>query len=995
MRRVAIIIPSLAWLLAAGLAPAPAQDPAKRPVSGLDIVEAVKATAKMVTDLEKQDGEKKFRDFAEVIKGAEKTEGLFTLYRKDEHLYAEIKTQQMDQPFLAPIAIARGMASAGNPLNFGDEWVLSFRRAGDKIQVLRRNVHYKAPDNTPLSKAVKQNFVDSIVMALPIVTIDPNGQAPLIDLAEIFLTDFAELGMGSLDRNRTTWHKIKAFPNNLELEVEATFTGFGRSGMFFMPSDNGVADNRGITLVLHYSLVKPPESGYKPRMADDRVGHFLSANKDFGLDDPETSFVRQVNRWRLEKVHPKAKLSAPKKQLIWWIEDTVPQEYRPYVQQGILEWNKAFEKIGYQDAIAVRWQGDGLGDAFDPEDVNYCTFRWITTDMTFAMSGLRANPLTGEMIDGDVIFDSSWIKVWKQEYAFLTGTPMPTGRGAPGASPIPLAVGEIISPMMAVRQGFGSLWPQPPTGQAQGSNARTEPRELVPAQWGPEMVQLRRRLQNGRFASCQYSAGLRSEFSLAALAMAATAGDDEDEDDDDKDKKDKDKKDKDKKDGKEKDKEKKDEGPKLPDEFLAQAIKEVVMHEVGHSLGLRHNFRGSAMLSPDQINDPAITRVKGLSGSVMDYNPINIAPRGKKQGDYASTTIGPYDYWAIEYAYKEVSGDEPEELKKIAARAADPDLTYGTDEDFRNDDPLVNVYDLGNDPIRYARDRIELASALMQDLDAKVVKDGESWARVRYAFSTLLSQWGNAAYLASSHIGGQYVTRDHKGDKGARDPIIPVPGAKQREALAFLADNVLGDKAFKFSPKLLRKLTTERWYHWGESSYFFMMQGVDYPVHERVLAFQKIVLDQCLSPSILARLQNQEIQADPESRPLKMAEVFRSLTDGIFADPPADGAEGRIALSTIRRNLQLEYLSRLSTLVLGEKRSNYGFYSYVFFFGNTTAPADARSLARMHLREIADRIVKVLNGKDGKIDDTTRAHLEESRQRIAKVLDANLDVNEP
>ena len=126
---------------------------------------------------------------------------------------------------------------------------------------------------------------------------------------------------------------------------------------------------------------------------------------------------------------------------------------------------------------------------------------------------------------------------------------------------------------------------------------------------------------------------------------------------------------------------------KLPDEFLGQVIKEVVMHEVGHSLGLRHNFKASTMLRPDQINDTAITRAKGMTGSVMDYNPINIAPKGQKQGDYATTTIGPYDYWAIEYAYTPIDGDEEAELKKIAARSPEPDLVFATDEDFSNNDP--------------------------------------------------------------------------------------------------------------------------------------------------------------------------------------------------------------------------------------------------------------------------------------------------------------------
>ena len=116
---------------------------------------------------------RKYRDFAEVTAGATRHDGLFTLYQKDDHLYAEIKPFQFDQPFLAPITIARGLVMAGNPLNFGDEWVLVFHRVGDKVQLIRRNIHFKAPSGTPIDKAVKQNYTDSILMALPIVSLNP------------------------------------------------------------------------------------------------------------------------------------------------------------------------------------------------------------------------------------------------------------------------------------------------------------------------------------------------------------------------------------------------------------------------------------------------------------------------------------------------------------------------------------------------------------------------------------------------------------------------------------------------------------------------------------------------------------------------------------------------------------------------------------------------------------------------------------------------------
>jgi len=393
-----------------------------------------------------------------------------------------------------------------------------------------------------------------------------------------------------------------------------------------------------------------------------------------------------------------------------------------------------------------------------------------------------------------------------------------------------------------------------------------------------------------------------------------------------------------------------------------------------------------------------------MVGSVMDYNPINLAPKGTKQGDYTTTTIGPYDYWAIEYAYKPIDGDEAAELKKIAARSPEADLVYATDEDmFLNKDPFVNVYDLGSDTLRFAKDRITLASELLTGLDDKVVKDGESWSRLRSAFSTLLDQWGNAAYLAAEHVGGQSVSRDHKGGEGAREPIVPVKASKQREALAFVTDRILSDRAFKFPPALLRKLASDRWYHWGNE--MRSSGGVDYPINDEVLSIQKIVLNRCLSNDVLTRLENQENHVDAGAEPLRMAEVFRSLTEGIWSelatrpDPKSESAPEPkgFSLSTIRRNLQREHLRRLSTIVLGQRRSSVDdLYAYVSFSGGGgRTPSDAKSLARMHLREINDRIEATLKSPGVTLDDTTRAHLEECQHRVRKVLDAGLDSNEP
>ncbi|MDG3005643.1 zinc-dependent metalloprotease [Paludisphaera mucosa] len=974
--------------------PAPTQTPPQQDGAKIDIGEAMAAARGQGFGGPRPGGSGNFRDFADVTKDAEKIDGLFTLYKTGDHLYAEIRPDQFNQTLLVPVTIARGMANAGMPAG-DDDLVLIFKRVGDRIQVVRRNIHYKAPAGTPIDKAVKQNYTDSVIMALPIVALNMmRGGAPLIDLSDVFMTDFAQLGLGPIDRSRSSWQKVKGFPNNLELQLETTYAG-GRGGMG--RGDGGVADSRGLTIVVHYSIMKTPDASYRPRAADDRVGYFLAAAKDFGVNSQDGNFVRYIYRWRLEKSDPRAKLSPPKKQIVWYVEDNVPQEYRPYVEEGILEWNKAFEKIGFKNAIAVRWQEAGR-DEFDPEDTNYCTFRWVASESGSAMSCVRANPMTGEIIDGDVIFDASWIRHWKQEYALLLGSTTAAG-GDPQYTP--LALGEVVSPILASKMGYGT--PQastmPGLDLLQKLPGQMVP-ELIPADQSLLQWRLAKNLARNAQGFCQRHQGFTQDLSLAAISLAQAPTPPADAA-----KKDDEKKDGEKKDGEKKDAPKPEEKKKpeikdeLPEEFLSQAIKDVVMHEVGHSLGLRHNFKSSTMLTADQLNDTGVTHEKGLGGSVMDYNPVNIAPRGKKQGDYYSTTIGPYDYWAIEYGYKQADGDEAGELKKVAARAAEKELTYATDEDVvLNDDPYVNRWDLGSDPCQFAKDRIELARELLKDLDSRVVKDGEPWARMRRAFSVLLNQWGNAATLASQYVAGQSISRDHKADKDAHDPIDPVPGEKQRECLKFITEHVLTDKDFTFSPTVMRRLGNERWMHWGNEG-LFSGPNADISVYERILGIQRIVLGHCLSGDTLARLQNQELQANPGSSPLRIDEVFRALTDGVWADldklPTKDEKDPKPGLSTIRRNLQREHLRRLGTLVIGQAGGGGlgdggGFVVFVGR-GVTSVPADARSLARFHLKDVAARITKELDAKGAQLDDTTRAHLEESKEKIAKILEARID----
>jgi len=880
-----------------------------------------------------------FPDFASVTRGTKEHEGLFRLWAKDDAVFMEIRPDQFNKPFLCPIAVARGGGMGGQTLNFDEQWILLFKRVGDKVHLIRRNVHHKAKPGTPLAKAVETTYSDSVLMGLRIATMNPQRNSVVINLNDIFLTDFAQLDLGFFDANRSSWSKVKTFPRNIELQVQATF-GEGRYARFF-GGDDSVIDSRGNTVVIHYGLCELPDGGYNPRAADDRVGYFLSAVKDYSADSKDSNFVRYVNRWRLERAEGGdiKKLSVPKKSIKFYIEKTVPHEYRAAVQDGILEWNKAFEKIGFRNAIEVVQQRDD--EEFDPEDMNYNTFRWITTDSAFAMGPSRANPMTGEILDADIIFDADLIKMWKLERKILGGA---SGTEVEPASPIQaMDLGwGLDHPLLRRRSPLALGWNESPRRVQDDPTAA--------------------RLWAIRQGVCQCGSYMGYELGLAAMAMM--------------------------------DRGQAKTSDKLPDEMINQAIKEVVMHEVGHTLGLRHNFKGSTMLPNDQLHDTKITREKGLVASVMDYTPVNLAPKGVKQGDYFTTTLGPYDYWAIEYAYKPISGDESEELKKIANRVAKPGHDYGTDEDtFLTADPNTNRWDLGADVMKFAQDRITLAEELIKDLPSKVVDEGEGYQRARAALGIILAQYGNGAYLISKYVGGEHAHRDHRGDPDARDPLVPVTPARQREALRFLQEHVLSEKSFQFPPELLRRMAAERWYHWGT-----MPSSTDFPIYDRVLGIQKVAMNQLLNPAVLKRIQSNALKTPKDEKPLTLAEVFKAVTEGVWADVPngnGPAAEKSNGAAVIRRNLQREHVKKLSSMVLGPKsRGDDVFLILLMGGGGADVPPDARSLARQHLRDLNKRIQGMLGDRQANVDETTVAHLEECRERIAKVLDASMQVND-
>ena len=836
---------------------------------------------------------------ATLTKDMKKAEGLFTIYHKDQKLLVHIKTSDLSKNYIVITSIAKGISSGqvlgGMSWGFGDDAVWTFKKVGEKLHVLRKNVRFKAKAGTPEAEAVKLAYSDSVLYALPILS-EENGGV-LVDMTSIFMSDDQGIGQSIGYRfasDRSTWAKVKAFPENVELQVAAVYTG--------SRAMDTVADPRGVQVNVHYSISRLPENGYKPRKADDRVGYFMTVTKDFSNHDEDEHFVRYINRWNLEKADPKTKLSPPKEPIVFYLEKTVPIHLRPYVRAGIEEWNVAFRKLGFDNAIEVRQQRED--DDWDPEDVRYNTFRWITAEAGFAMGPSRVNPFTGEILDADIIFDASFLRYWKHDYE--TFTP------------------EDVAQLM----GGGPLNPELATSQIpQGLPAKKTAID-------PSSTPFKQ--------SCGFGVGMQQQMGFAAaalMAQGATA----------------------------------DTG-KLPEKFVHQAIKQVVMHEVGHTLGLRHNFKASAWKSLEDINKLPVDSTDATVASVMDYSPANISPNKDKQGPYYSPTLGPYDYWAIEFGYS-TDADEAA-LKKIAARGAEEGLDYATDEDTRSfdSDPLTNRFDLGQNPITFAGQQMELASKLMDKVLERSVKDGDGYQRARQAFGLLLSEYWRSAFFAARFPGGVHVHRDHKGDPKQRPPFEVVEPAQQRAAVKLLAETAFGTPSY--DPKLLNHLAASRWSHWGMND----LSRLDYPIHDTVGMMQGRILDQLLSSRTLTRLHDSELKVSEGADVYTLAEHLRLVVDAVFTEwqKPAEGeyTPRKPMISSFRRQLQRVAAKELASFVV----SGFG------------VPEDARTLARMHLSTLDSQVESLLKNEKVKLDDYSRAHLLDSQRRIRQVLNAELDV---
>ena len=392
-------------------------------------------------------------------------------------------------------------------------------------------------------------------------------------------------------------------------------------------------------------------------------------------------------------------------------------------------------------------------------------------------------------------------------------------------------------------------------------------------------------------------------------------------------------------------------------QLIEDSMYMLILHEIGHTLGLTHNMRAS-QLQPD-VFDAAAVAAKGLSGSVMDYEAVNVAPPGKTQTPFYQNRPGLYDLWAIEFGYAPSLVDaaaEKARLQALLARSTEPELAYGNDADDmrrpgRGIDPHINIYDHSGDAVGYAEQRLQLVRDIQADLLAEY--QGETYQALYNSFAVLMNQLSRSGGVVSRYVGGVHINRAAPG-AAAAPPYQPVAARQQQRAMQVLAKYIFAPDALGGSESVYQHLQRQR------RGFDFSAETEDPKLHAMMLSVQKRILDHLLHPRTLQRVSDSRLYGND----YELTQMLNDLTGAIFE------ADKRGTVNSIRQNLQVEYLKRLVSIWRGNKSSKVSH------------------LARSAVLAQLEKLARQLGGKR-RADAATKAH----RRHLQFLVDRALSVN--
>lgn len=790
------------------------------------------ASASATKSTDKKD---KIKKFSEVVTDSAKTdEGLFNVHKVDDKYYYEIPNTMLGREMLLVSRISKTADNIGYGGEQSGENVVRWTRRDDNVDLKIVSYNNVADEAEAIYKAVESSNFEPIVQTFPIEALGKDSTSILIDVTSLYTKDVPMLGLTQgrrtaykvrrLDDTRTYINSVRSYPRNIEATVVRTYEATEP------PSNSSTG---AISLEMNHSMILLPDDPMMPRLCDDRVGYFSIQQTHFTENLQRSEQVCYIARWRLEPSDEAAfrrgELVTPKKQIVYYIDPATPEKWRPYLKQGVDDWNKAFEKAGFKNAIVAKDPPTPEEDPeFSPEDVRYSVIRYFASDIQNAYGPHVSDPRTGEILESDI-------------------------------------------------------------------------------GWYHNVMNL-----------------LRNWFFVQTAAINPDAR-----------------------------------GVAFKDEVMGRLIQFVSSHEVGHTLGLPHNWGSSAAYPVDSLRSPSFTQRMGTAPAIMDYARFNyVAQPG--DGDVGlMPNIGPYDEWSIEWGYRPIlSANTPEEERAtlnewIVERAGNPLYFFGRTSSSRLD-PRSQNEDLGDDAVKASMYGIENLKRIVPNLLDWTSEDGKDYDDLTELYNNVASQYNRYIGHVVTNIGGMYENYKTYDQSGV--VYTPVPIERQREAMKFMVETV-----FQRPDWLLNQDVLARIEHAGSI--------------ERVRGMQVGAINRILDPQVIGRLMELSLTHDDT---YTASELFESLRTGVFSDI------SDVSVDAFRRNLQRGYVARMGYLMTAELTPPpAAFRSFVVYTPVNVAQSDIRAYVRGELETLRAELVRSQNRRH---DQATRYHIKDLIVRVDEIL---------
>ena len=394
-------------------------------------------------------------------------------------------------------------------------------------------------------------------------------------------------------------------------------------------------------------------------------------------------------------------------------------------------------------------------------------------------------------------------------------------------------------------------------------------------------------------------------------------------------------------------------GEDMEKELVKQSLYRLVLHEVGHTLGLSHNFKGSTLLSTSELNNKNIVNRRGVCNSVMEYPAINIAKDPSNQGLYFDIKPGVYDIWAIQYGYSSYNSDaeEKEGLEKILSRSTEDQLAFANDAlDMRSPgkgtDPDAMIYDLSSNPMDHSIDKINMIVNILKELKVNYTSDNDTYEELYRAYRTLVYSYYQSLNIVSRQIGGVHIDLSKTTQKTDKKPFKSVSEKDQKKAMNILNKYAFSNK-FLLQPDLIPYLQSQR---------RGFKVSEDPSIHQRILTYQNRLLDQLLHPNVLQRITNSSLYGNKYT----LTKYMIDLRNSLFKD------DFNSNISTIRQNIQISYVNRLIGIIGNKSKYDNVSRSAAYYNLNWLKNNINTSIANLSSRQHKQYIIYLINQIENK-----------------------------